>query len=368
MSDTSRRRPTPLALQLVKEIAAGGSISVADYMRRCLADPLHGYYTTKAGIGRSGDFVTAPEISQVFGELIGLWSAVAWQQMGAPSKVRLIELGPGRGVLMDDALRAARLVPAFLNAIELHLCEINPEFRQMQSERLRNHKLQPQWHADMPEPAAIPTIIIANEFLDTLPATQWRKDGSGNWLEVRVDIDDNQLAFNTAPATPPFDGAALPEADAEAVYTHLHIKGLAEQLSEIARAAPTVILYIDYGHAETSWGDTLQAVRKHQPEHPLTSPGEADLSIAVDFAAVSRASEQRGLVCDGPVTQADFLGQLGAAERTSALMSANRDRAGDIESGVHRLMATPGMGSRFLALAARSPTLSPLPGFTLPVG
>ena len=362
------RRQTPLAAQLAREITASGPIGVDTYMRRCLSDPQHGYYTTRSGIGRDGDFTTAPEISQAFGELIGLWAAVVWQQMGAPAQVSLVELGPGRGELISDALRAARVLPGFLQAVDLHLCEINPAFRRLQAEKLAASGLgiAATWHDAWPDLAARPTIIIANEFLDTMPGTQWRCGRDGAWQEIRVGVDaKGQLDFVPAGAEPPFrDDPAMPPApDAEAVLSWVDTSDLARSLAVHGAAAPLAALFIDYGHVMTTWGDTLQAVRGHQPEHPLCSPGEADLSLAVDFAALQRAIEATGLAVDGPVTQAEFLGQLGIAERASKLMAANPARANEIESAVFRLMAAPGMGTRFHAIAVRSTTLDALPGF-----
>jgi len=364
MAGDALRRPTPLALKLAAEIAAAGPIGVDAYVRACLTDPDHGYYTNQSGIGRDGDFTTAPEVSQVFGELIGLWCVVVWQQMGSPAALNVVELGPGRGVLMDDALRAARLVPGFMDAIDLHLSEINPAFRQQQAERLKSHAVTPTWHNDWPDLDAKPTILIANEFLDTLPASLWQCRAWQEWREVRVGLDDNaQLTFCPQPSSPPFPDIDLPPSDGEAIFTYAQSRDLVAHLAATAARAPLAALFIDYGHAQSDWGDTLQAVRNHKPEHPLASPGEADLSTAVDFAAFQRALESYGLACDGPLTQAAFLGQLGIAERASALMSANPSRAGDIESGVFRLMATPGMGSRFQVLTVRSPVLPELPGF-----
>jgi NADH dehydrogenase [ubiquinone] 1 alpha subcomplex assembly factor 7 len=362
------RRQTPLARELAREIAATGSISIHGYMERCLCDPQHGYYTTRSGIGQDGDFTTAPEISQVFGELIGLWCAVVWQQMGAPARVNLVELGPGRGALIADALRAARILPGFLDAIDLHLCEINPAFRDLQADKLK--KLDPpieaNWHDAWPSHRSQPTIVIANEFLDTVPGSQWTQDPVGEWQEIRIGLDDKgSLAFIQEHGQPPFhdDPALPPLPEIGAVFTHTNFKKLAGQLSVQSVDAPLAALFIDYGHTSTAWGDTLQAVRGHQIEEPLCSPGEADLSLAIDFAAFKRAVERAGLSTDGPIMQAEFLGQLGITERASKLMAANPARANEIETAILRLMSSPGMGNRFQAVGVRSQTLGALPGF-----
>jgi SAM-dependent MidA family methyltransferase len=363
-ADPDERRDTLLARRLVAEIKATGPISVNRYMERCLGDPEHGYYRSRSGIGRDGDFTTAPEISQVFGELIGLWSAVVWQQMGAPERVNLVELGPGRGVLMADALRAASIMPGFLAAIDLHLVEINPAFREMQSQRLAKGTRAPTWHNKWPELAAHPTIVIANEFLDTVPASQWQRGADGDWLELCVGAGaEGNLQFVRRAVAPPPVARALPQADEDTTFTHSDFSDLAGHLAAQSNRAPLAALLLDYGHTKTAWGDTLQAVRNHAFEHPLTSPGEADLSVAVDFEEFARATKGDQLSIDGPLTQAEFLGRLGISERASRLMAANPGRAHDIESGVFRIMSETGMGTRFQAIAVRSPQLAALPGF-----
>lgn len=363
----SERRNTPLAIELVREIAATGPIGIDAFMQRCLTDPKHGYYTTRAGIGREGDFTTAPEISQVFGELIGLWAVVVWQQMGSPDRVNLVELGPGRGTLMADALRAARVLPTFLDAADVHLCEISPAFRKLQAETLKTSGLASTWHDAWPDLAPAPTIVVANEFLDAVPVSQWQCDETGDWQQQCVGVDDaGELTFMRDPergsATPPTPARELPIVEKDAVFTFADFEPLARDMVGQASRAPLAALFIDYGHTECSWGDTLQAVRRHKFEHPLCSPGEADLSAGVDFAAFRSELTTAGLVSE-MTTQAEFLGRLGIAERASKLMAANPDRATELESGVFRLMATPGMGTRFHVLAARSTELPPLPGF-----
>lgn len=364
------RRATPLAGQLAREIAAHGPIGIDTYMRRCLADPVHGYYRAREAIGRSGDFITAPEISQVFGELIGLWAAVVWQQMGAPARFNLVELGPGRGQLIGDALRAARVLPGFAAAAELHFCEINPTLRAAQRAQLEAIGLVDgaTWHEVWPQLPERPTVVLANEFLDTIPGTQWQRLQDGSWTELQVTIEsDARLAFTRQAGSPPFeeDPTVPPPPGADAIFTHADFSTIAGDLAAQASRAPLAALFIDYGHTATAWGDTLQAVRAHRHEHPLCSPGEADLSLAVDFAAFGRALARAGLETDGPVTQAGFLGQLGIAERASKLMAANPGRAAEIETAVLRLMAVPGMGARFHAVSARSPDLAALPGFAI---
>jgi SAM-dependent MidA family methyltransferase len=342
--DPEARRDTPLALKLKERIRRQGPISVGDYMQACLQDPEHGYYVKQAVIGRDGDFITAPEISQVFGELIGLWSAVVWQQMGSPARANLIELGPGRGTLMRDALRAAGTVPGFVDAIDVHLFESNDYLVQLQRKTLASVKSARHWHASLQTIPVGPGLIIANEFLDTAAVRQ-----SIYGTERRVALDANdRLVF---------------EPDSGIIEERQDHTALTSELASRATAAPLAALFIDYGHLATAAGETLQALRGHAPEHPLCSPGEADLTVHVDFAAFAEAIPPEVLSIDGPITQGEFLGRLGIAERASRLMNANPAKAADIELGVARLIAPQGMGSRFKVIGVRSIDIPALPGF-----
>lgn len=358
------RRDTPLAQKLKARIAAAGPIPVRDFMRACLDDPEHGYYRTQQAIGRDGDFITAPEISQVFGELIGLWAAVVWQQMGAPPSFDLVELGPGRGTLMADLMRAARIVPGFVAAAQIRLVEPNPVLVAEQKRRLEGTGLLPCWHRNLDEVATGPTILLANEVLDVLPVAQFQLTAAG-WSEVTVGLGtDGRLVF--APGTqvrqPPSGSLPAGAAAGDVVETR-DCGEVSSGLARLAAGGPLAALFIDYGHLGPAVGDTLQAVRRQQYEHPLASPGEADLSAQVDFKAFADQGRAAGFACDGPVFQAAFLGSLGAVERASRLMAAQPAKAAAIELGVARLLAPGGMGTRFLALGLRSPALPPLPGF-----
>ena len=373
--DPTLRRDTPMARKLADRIRRSGPITVAAYMHTCLADPEHGYYVKQTAIGRDGDFITAPEISQTFGELIGLWSAVVWQQMGSPSRVDLVELGPGRGTLMADALRATARVPGFHDALSVHLVELNAALRAEQQRSLAGHDGPITWQASISDYARTrtreaPAIVIGNEFLDTCPVSQLLM-GDGNYHERGVGVDERgALQFGSAKG--PF---AIPADEAIEVsrlspgrivetqnYAFLHVLRLA------LTGAPHAMLFIDYGYTGPSSADTLQAVRHHRHEHPLTSPGEADLTAYVSFDevtafATSVLSAAPPLIVDGPVPQGEFLSRLGIVERASKLMSANPAKAGTIEAGVARLLSPRGMGTRFLAIGLRSPALPVLPGF-----
>lgn len=363
--DPTERRDTPLAQQLKAEIARQGPLTIPQYMSRCLWDEEHGYYATRNVIGASGDFITAAEISQVFGELIGIWSAVVWQQvLGAPPSTRLVEYGPGRGTMMRDALRAARVVPGFLDAISVHLIEMSATLTAEQKENLNGFPVPVTWGQNLIG-FAPPAIIIGNEFLDAWPVEQWIKTEAG-WRSRGVGIDAaGALCFTTVPHLPP--RAELNQLHASAplgsIVETQHPARLAEALRALSRTGPIAALLIDYGHVTSVSGDTLQAVRNHTYEDPLTSPGEADLSAQISFFELASELHKVGLAIDGPTTQAEFLGALGIVERASRLMHANPSRAGEIEAGVARLLAPNGMGTRFKAIGVRSPQLPALPGF-----
>jgi SAM-dependent MidA family methyltransferase len=352
---------TALGKRLAARISRSGPIDVADYFIACLHDPEHGYYRRKQAIGGGGDFVTAPEITQIFGELVGLWSAVVWQQMGMPATVRLVELGPGRGTLMRDALRAARLVPGFRSALRVELVEINEQLIAEQRSALTGAEVPIRWTSTL-EAGEGASIVIANEFLDTLPIQQHIFERAA-WRRRQVGLDEQgQLAFVTRTAEA-FD---LPEGAPEPSECDVFeergdgLRALAASLH--STGAPVAALFIDYGHAAAGFGDTLQAMSAHSYADPLAAPGENDLTSHVDFAAVVDAMRDAGFAADGPATQAEFLGRLGIVERASRLMSANSSRAAEIEGAVSRLIAPGGMGTRFLVLGIRSKELPPLPG------
>lgn len=366
--DANERRDTPLALKLKERIRQTGPMSVRAYMEACLHDPEHGYYRTKTAVGAAGDFVTAPEITQIFGELIGLWAAVVWQQMGAHSRIILVELGPGRGTLMRDALHAARVVPGFLKALSVHLVETSVPLREAQRATLVAPARTIEWHDRLEDVPEGPAILIANEFLDTLPLDQLVGIDAG-WARRGIGLSNGAIAFvNIAEPCP--ETTLVPRPGG--VCERQDFSSLAGELFRRAKSAPLAALFLDYGHVRTSLGDTLQAVRQHRFEHPLCSPGEADLTCQVDFDAFARSFESAGghgnadrMLMDGPVSQAEFLSALGILERASRLMAANPGKAGTIETAVARLLSPTGMGERFKAVGVRSRGLPALPGFAV---
>ncbi|MDH3596818.1 MAG: SAM-dependent methyltransferase [Rhodospirillales bacterium] len=357
---------TPLAERIARQIAAQGAITVADYMAQVLTDPKHGYYMTGDPFGRRGDFVTAPEISQMFGELIGLWCVDTWQRMGAPGRVLLVELGPGRGTLMADALRAAGLVPGFPAAAELHMVEVSPGLRARQREALRDYRAA--WHDGVAGLPGGPLLLVANEFFDALPVRQFERTGQG-WCERMVVLDDaGDLAFGLSPPSPAA-AVLLPEALKSAPPGSLAevspaALGIATELGRRVGEQGGAALIIDYGRAESGLGASLQAVRRHQAHDVLAEPGSADLTAHVDFAALARAAGEAGARAQGPVAQGTFLQRLGLEARAKSLLrEATPTQARDIAAAERRLADTDQMGSLFKALALAHPALGPLAGF-----
>lgn len=365
---TREQQPTPLAVKLKERIRREGPLSVMEYMRACLDDPDHGYYRGQAAIGAAGDFTTAPEISQTFGELIGIWAAVAWRAMGAPAQLDLIELGPGRGTMMSDALRAARVVPGFLEAIQLHLVESNPLLRETQRQTLAAalRQVPVSWHDELtPDIAGTrPTIVLANEFLDAFPVRQLVFT-DGGWRERCVALDSREC-FELVPGPPVHLErlpAGRPPQEGDVLEMHPGFAQFADTLRQWS-ALPLAALIIDYGHTETAFGETLQAISRHRYASIFEKPGEMDLTAHVDFAELKGLCAERGLAADGPITQSEFLFGLGLAERAGKLMAAARpSEAGLIETSVQRIADPLGMGGRFKVVCVRSgvPVLPPFP-------
>jgi SAM-dependent MidA family methyltransferase len=341
---------------------------VAEYMQLCLTHPQYGYYITRDPFGARGDFITAPEISQMFGELIGLWAAAVWQQMGAPENVRLIELGPGRATMMIDALRAAKTVRGFLPAIVLHLVEISPHLRQIQEQRLKPLDLPALWHCALEDVPPGPCIILANEFIDALPVHQAVKQADG-WLErvVRIAVDGS-LTIGLADDPLPHFESSLPRGlrlSPEGSIYEWRSDALALEIGRRVRSDGAALI-IDYGHVRQGLGETLQAVAGHGFTDPLHSPGTVDLTAHVDFTALAQSAESIGAVIYGPLPQREWLRRLGIDQRAAALMArAPYGKASEIEQALYRLTAggPRGMGDLFKVIALADPKLGPLPGF-----
>jgi NADH dehydrogenase [ubiquinone] 1 alpha subcomplex assembly factor 7 len=349
--------PTPLAHKLYTRISAQGPIPVSAYMNTCLNDPDHGYYRTGQPFGRTGDFVTAPDISQVFGELLGLWAASVWQAMGEPQPVALIELGPGRGTLAADALRAAKALPAFRDALRLHLVETSPALREEQARTLA--RTSATWHDTLDGVPDGPAIILANEFLDALPVRQliWR---DGQWRERCVchdPVKGFQFTEGAVATLAPAERDMLPSDPAEGDIAELR-PDVAALLAEISRRngfGPQAGLFIDYGHGETAPGDTLQAVSGHCYAGVFDAPGQHDLTAHVDFRALAQQGEAAGLNAFGPMAQGRFLLRLGLEARCQTLMrAATQEQQQAIMSGARRLTDPTQMGELFKVMAVTS--------------
>ena len=353
---------SPLEALIRDRITSTGPISVADFMELALGHPKHGYYMTGDPLGVSGDFITSPEISQVFGELIGLWAAVTWQQMGSPENLVLAECGPGRGTLMKDVLRAAKSVPDFHQAIDIHLVENSPAMRRRQQDTLTG--LTPSWHDSIATVPAGPMILIANEFLDALPIHQFVMTDNG-WAERCIDVVADSLTFVTAEA-PPHHLPALPsDAPPGAVFERCPVAmEFADTLTHRLAATPGAALIIDYGHGKSAIGETLQAVHQHAFCDPLSDPGKADLTAHVDFGAFARQLRSGGATTSGPVTQSAFLGAIGIRERTQQLLkTASPEARADVMSATVRLTDPGQMGELFKVMVATSPEMPRLAGF-----
>jgi SAM-dependent MidA family methyltransferase len=335
--------------RLRAEIAAAGPISVAEFMTRCLHDPKGGYYATRPAIGEAGDFITAPQVSQMFGELIGLWLVETWRRIGAPARMILAEAGPGDGTLIGDIVRAARLEPAFLAASELWLIETSEPLRRLQAERLAPLGVAPRWASSPDElPTDAPLLLAANEFLDCLPARQFQKVAEG-WAERLVGVtDDGALAIGLGP---PSGMSGLPEAPVGTVLERSAAQeAFGEMLGSRIAAQGGAGLLIDYGRDERAPGDTLQALVRHQQVDPLADPGAADLTVHADFPAVLAAARRAG--CETALlAQGDFLRRLGVEARADALARSRPDRAASIGRQLRRLVDADQMGALFKAAA-----------------
>jgi len=345
---------TPLAQLVKRRIQQSGPLPVADFMELCLAHPTHGYYRRQDPLGAGGDFTTAPEISQMFGELIGLWSAVAWQAMGQPAKLVLAELGPGRGTLMADFLRAAGQVPAFRQALDVHLVETSPALRRRQAESLPG--IPVTWLERIEDLPPGPLLVVANEFFDALPIEQYVKRADG-WHCRQVGLAGDAFVFEDGPLAA-ID--APPARDGDIFEINPMGRAIAGWLGARLAAQGGVALIIDYGHPASAVGDTLQAVRRHHPVPVLESPGDADLTAHVDFQALAAAASPAA--ASPVVTQGGFLRFLGIELRADRLMAGRPDKAEEIGSACRRLIDPSGMGTLFKVMALRPLGLSPLPG------
>ena len=350
--------------RLIAKIEAEGPITVSEYMTLCLLDPVDGYYPTRDPLGSDGDFITAPEISQMFGEVLGLWCIQSWQDMGRPEKLQLVEYGPGRGIMMSDILRAARLEPDFIKAVQVTLIEASAALEAVQAKTLADAPCPVSWTQDLSGVEPGVTLIIGNEFLDCLPIRQLiQKDrfaGAAGWHERMVVVDDGQLHYGVSPVpiSETLQGA-LPSGHSEAKT---------DELLEICPASGQVLdqlktrfeenlgraLFIDYGPQDTEFGDTLQALKRHEKVGVFSDPGNTDLTARVDFSALMDMAQSIDLDFTPPVQQREFLSKLGLELRAVSLSRAKPEAKEKISRQLHRLTASDEMGELFKAICLQS--------------
>ena len=349
---------TPLGQLLAARIAATGPLTLADCMADCLMHPAHGYYATRDPFGAAGDFVTAPEISQMFGELLGLALAQCWLDQGSPAPFTLAELGPGRGTLMADALRATRGVPGFHDALRLHLVETSATLRAAQARTIAKPAV---WHDRTDSLPEAPLFLIANEFFDALPIRQFERRATG-WHERKVGLDGDRLTFGLAPCPLP-DPRFAADPPGTVVETCPAVSAIMAAIAgRIARHGGAAII-VDYG-GWRSKGDTLQALRAHTPEYPLANPGLADLTAHLDFEALALAT---ALPRSGLVSQGRLLQRLGIDHRAERLAAGMAGAALENHRAAHHRLTDPAeMGSLFQALAFHARGTPLPPGFDVP--
>ncbi len=347
-----------LKARLLARIDREGPMNIAAYMSACLFDPTDGFYPTRDPLGSEGDFITAPEISQMFGELVGIFALQSWIDMGRPETVQLVELGPGRGVMMSDMMRAAHMDADFIKAINITMIEASPALEAVQAKNLAACPAPVTWATSLNDVEAGPSIIVGNEFLDCLPIRQFiRHDGA--WHERMVmrdpDVEDGLIYARSATPEAGIDLLAFEGArDGDLAEYNPGLTQLCAQLHDRFAVHDGRALLIDYGPVSSEIGDTVQAISRHQKVDPLAEPGEADLTARVDFGALSRAAREQGLDHYGPVTQAAFLDALGIELRAAKLAQQSERHKPIIARQMHRLMDEHAMGSLFKVIALQS--------------
>lgn len=325
-------------------IETNGPISVSQYMAYCLYDSEYGYYRRSKPIGAEGDFVTAPEISQLFGECIAVFIVTHWLNCGRAKKINLIEFGPGRGTLMRDAVRVLETSKDFEAEISIHFIESNSHLIDIQKARLSNYRIN--YCADVtqvPKSKEIPNYLIANEFFDCLPINQYCFH-DGKWREKLIGVKDDELVFGLFgeydfAIDPGFDGAIL-----EIVPS---LQALTNELCDLVKTSNGAAVIIDYGYLTSGFENTFQAIKRHQKCNIFETPGDTDLTAHVNFGAIKNFAEESGVFTQGPMNQSEFLQSLGINERASQLMKFHPERTDEIKSGLNRLIGKDQMGELF---------------------
>lgn len=349
--------------RLIRQIAHSGPMSVADYMGACLLDPDHGYYATRDPFGSSGDFTTAPEISQMFGELVGLVLAQSWLEQGAPAPFCLAEVGPGRGTLMADILRATKAVPGFHAGLEIHLVEASAHLRDVQAKSLNSYT--PRWHDHVSELPDLPLFLVANEFFDALPIRQFQRTAQG-WCERQIAVLDKDLCFGLGHESPyaQLDHRLADTRSGDVVEICPAAEAITGEIATRIGLHSGAALFIDYGGWH-SLGDTFQALSNHQMVDPLLDPGQADLTAHVDFEALQKAAIAASdrVRVSGLTPQGVFLERLGITARAQALARNMAEPALSQHIAAHHRLTHPDeMGTLFKVLGIVSKAAPPLPG------
>ena len=356
--------------QLKKEILVKGPITLAEYMDRCLTDPEYGYYVKTNPIGSAGDFTTSPEISQMFGELLGIWVAKMWIDYGKPKQFGLVELGPGNGTLISDLLRATKKISGFNAALNICMVEISPSLKKKQEKLLIGENVL--WKTTLRDLPEYPSIILANEFFDALPINQYIRN-SGGWLKVMVTFKNlyksecKELCFTTKKIRkkiiPDYEAQTL--RDGDMIEKCEKIEEVIFQIAEHLKKYSGAGLIIDYGK-KNNIGNTLQGVKNHSYYDILKNPGKVDLTSLVDFKEIGKKAQQFGLTTSSLKTQREFLLHLGIEARATALSkSMDRKQLYLHHKAYQRLIGENKMGNLFKVLGIRSTCFPKLEGLEL---
>ncbi|WP_306258146.1 class I SAM-dependent methyltransferase [Pararhizobium sp. IMCC21322] len=352
-----------LKTRILEDIALTGPMPLSRYMNLCLGDPVSGYYMTRDPFGHGGDFTTAPEVSQMFGELVGAWLVAAWQALGRPSRTRLAELGPGRGTLMADCLRSLALEPDLMRGLEIDMVDMSPTLIAAQQEKLSKVPCPVRWHGTLPD-SDLPTLLIANEFFDALPVHILVKTEKGIAERHITASQEGKLGFADLPTKLQISQGQIDAIPTGTVFELSPERcDVAKNIAAGIKANGGAALLIDYGYVQPKTGATFQALTNHQMVDPLDQPGEADLTALVDFTSLEKCFKSMDIHVSEPVSQMDFLLNLGLLERAGQLGSGqSQEMQTGLQQAVTRLVSPDEMGTLFKVLAAASFD-DPMPGF-----